>query len=306
MAEQTRRGDVKRLLRDLTATIGDACTQAKRLQDLIEANHEIWLANRTWLDLAHIREVRSVVALLDDVGPLGTAIGQLQEAGIVSKVMPPWISSLHDLSTIAQVCDRPAEFLHYLRTRTDSPATSHFWALDELDLFMLFMQGDLWVDEDEATGVNMVDDHCPELNAWMDRHEVDAINVPNKPSFNAVPATLELVDAISTARAPGWLRCGADLLSLDGKIQQQLLDVVSELVRRTDADGDYHHCLISFKSPWGRPGFFLAVQPIGMDETAVMTQLSTYMACKSAEIEAERSYGLIFDMNGRLQHQLYL
>lgn len=305
MADQSRRGDVKRLLRDLTATVGDACAQAKRVQDLIEANHGIWLANGTWFDLAHIREVRSVVVLLDDVGPLGTAIGQLQEAGIVSNVMPPWISSLHDLSTIAQVCDRPAEFLHYLRVRTDSPATSHFLALDELDLYMLFLQGDLWVDKDEAAGINVVDDHCRELNAWMDRHAAHEIDVPNKPSFNAVPATLELVDAISTGRAPGWLRCGADLLSLDGKVQRQIFEVVSELRRRAEADSDYHHCLISFDSLWGRPGFFLAVQPIGMDDAEVTTRLSTYMAVKAAEIEAERFYGLVFDIHGRLQHQLY-
>ena len=79
MADQSRRGDMTRLSRDLAATIGGACQQAKRLQDLIETNRGIWLADKTWLDLSLVREVRSVTALLDDVGPLGTAIGQLQQ-----------------------------------------------------------------------------------------------------------------------------------------------------------------------------------------------------------------------------------
>lgn len=306
MADQSRRGDVKRLSRDLTATIGDACGQAKRVQELIEANHGIWLANKTWLDLSHIREVRSVVALLDDVGPLGTAIGQLQEAGIISQIKPPWISSLHDLATIAAVCGRPAEFLHYLRVRTDSPATSHFWALDELDLYMRFMQGGLWVNQDEAIGVNMVDDHCVELHAWMDRHEIEAISDPEKPSFNAVPEILDVVDAVSTARQPGWLRCGADLLSLAGETQQQILDIIEELRRRTEADGRYHHCLVSFESMWGRPGFFFAIHPLDMAGQEVAQRLSTYMASKSSEIQAERSYGLIFGAQGRVEQQLYI
>ena len=304
MADQSRRGDVRRLTRDLTATIGDACSQAKRLQELIETNQGIWLADKTWLDLSHVREVRSVTALLDDVGPLGTAIGQLQKAGIVSENKPPWITSLHDLATIAAVCDRPAEFLHYLRVRTDSPATEHFWALDELDLHMLFLQGDLWVEADEEHAINMVDDHCAELNVWMDRHNLPAGEAQQKPSFNAVPAMLELVDAIDALRQPGWLRCGADLLSLSGETQQRVLDIVTELVNRTDDDGDYHHCVFSFNSTWGRPAFFFAVRPTGIDPNEAEQRLLAYMQTKTTQIEADRGYGLVFDSHQRLERFL--
>lgn len=92
MADQSRRGDVTRLSRDLAATIGDACEQAKRIERLIGTNRGIWLADKSWLDLSQIREVRCVAALLDDVGPLGTAIGRLQQAGIVGEDKP----ALHD------------------------------------------------------------------------------------------------------------------------------------------------------------------------------------------------------------------
>lgn len=306
MAEQSRRGDVTRLSRDLAATIGDACEQAKRIERLIETNRGIWLTDKSWLDLSQIREVRCVAALLDDVGPLGTAIGRLQQAGIVSEAKPPWITSLHDLTTIAAVCDRPAEFLHYLRVRTDSPVTTHFWALDELDLYMIFLQGDLWVDDDDEDAISMVDDHCVELNKWMDRHEHEGTELPEKPSFNAVPAMLELVDAITALRQPGWLRCGADLLSLAGEAQQQLLDMIAELGRRTEDDGDEHHGAFSFDSTWERPAFFFAISPIGMNMDDVATQLFAYMGGKSAQIGAERSYGLIFDTHQKLGRFLYL
>ena len=306
MAEQSRRGDVTRLSRDLAATIGDACEQAKRIERLIETNRGIWLADKSWLDLSQIREVRCVAALLDDVGPLGTAIGRLQQAGIVGEDKPPWITSLHDLTTIAAVCDRPAEFLHYLRVRTDSPVTSHFWALDELDLYMLFLQGDLWVDAGEEGAVNMVDDHCVELNEWMDRHGQQGTELPEKPSFNAVPAMLELVDEIAALHERGWLRCGADLLSLSGEVQQQLLDMIAELDLRTQDDGDEHHVAFSFDSPWERPAFFLAISPAGMNVNDVATQLFAYMQAKAAQIGSERSYGLIFDTHQQLRHFLYL
>lgn len=305
MAEQSRRGDVTRLSRDLAATIGDACAQAKRIERVIETNRGIWLADKSWLDLSQIREVRCVAALLDDVGPLATAIGRLQQAGIVGEDKPPWITSLHDLTTMAAVCDRPAEFLHYLRVRTDSPVTSHFWALDELDLYMLFLQGDLWVDAGEEGAVNMVDDHCVELNAWMDRHGQEGTELPEKPSFNAVPAMLELVDEIAALHERGWLRCGADLLSLSGEVQQQLLDMIAELDLRTQEDGDEHHVAFSFDSPWERPAFFFAISPAGMNVNDVATQLFAYMRTKSTQIGSERSYGLIFDTHQQLRRFLY-
>jgi hypothetical protein len=306
MADQSRRGDITRLSRDLAATVGDACSQAKRIQDLIETNHGLWLANKTWFDLSQVREVRCVTALLDDVGPLGTAIGRLQRAEIVSKTRPPWIVSLHDLATIAAVCDRPSEFLHYIRVRTDSAATEYFWALDELDLYMLFRQGDLWVDEGEATGVNMVGDHCAELNVWMNRHDLESDEEPAKPLYNAIPAMLDLIDAITASCQPGWLRCGADLLSLSGETQQHVLDVIAELARRVDVDRDYHQCVFSFDGTWGRPAFFFAIRPADMDTNAVEQRLAPYMRAKSAQIAANRAYGLIFDDRSCFEQLLYI
>ncbi len=146
MAVQARRGDIRRLSSDLKATIGEACNQAVRLQQLIETNGGLWLGDRSWLDLSHIREVRSVTALLDDLGPLSAAIGDLQCVGIVSQDRPPWIASLHDLAVIAEICDRPAEFLLYLRRRTNSGVTTYYRAFDELDLYMLFLQGHMYVE----------------------------------------------------------------------------------------------------------------------------------------------------------------
>lgn len=306
MADQSRRGDVRRLSRDLAATIGDACGQAKRLQGLIETNGGIWLADKTWMDLSRVREVRCVTALLDDVGPLGTAIGRLQQAGIVSETQPPWITSLHDLATIAAVCDRPAEFLHYLRVRTDSPATEHFWALDELDLYMLFRQGDLWVEADEAAAINMVDDHCAELNVWMDRQSLQDGEAAKKPAFNAVPEMLQLVDAVTALRQPGWLRCGADLLSLSGETQQHVLDIVTELAHRTQGDGYYHDCVFSFDSSRERPAFFFAIRAPGLDANEVEQRLSSYMRARTVQIGAERAYGVIFDNHRALERMLYL
>ena len=126
MASAARRGDVRRLWSDLKATIGDGCKQAARLQALIETNAGLWLEDGTWLDLSEVREVRSVVALLDDIGPSAPALAIIAKPDCFPSKAHRGSRSLHDLETIAQVCDRPSEFLlHYVAVLTPtSPPTT--------------------------------------------------------------------------------------------------------------------------------------------------------------------------------------
>lgn len=330
IAAQARRGDVRRLSRELKSTIGDASNQALRLQSLIETNGGLWLEGCTWLDLSHIREVRSVVALLDDIGPLGTAIGELQRVGVVSEVRPPWITSLHDLATIAEVCDRPGEFLLYLRRRTDSGVTTHYRAADELDLYMLFRSGGLYVEPDpdqtrfqipsappaklrdrrkhaqEAVGT-LVADHCWELNAWMQRHQIEEPNAqPTKPTFNTASQLVPLIDVLTEQQPPGWLRSTADLLGLAGETQTKIAKSVAELGRMTRRDGHYHEVVLSFAGLWGHPTLFAATRPRDAELAAVRERLLTYMRAKRYQLRSDRALGLLFDERVNLEHAFYL
>jgi hypothetical protein len=330
MAAQARRGDVRRLTQDLKNTVGDACDQAMRLQQLIETNGGLFLGDRTWLDLTHINEIRSIAALLDDIGPLGTAIGDLQRAGIVSADRPPWIASLHDLATIAEICDRPAEFLLYLRRRTDSGVTTHYRAIDELDLYMLFLGGNLYVEADpdevksnhptvppvnnrdrrrhKADAVStLVADHGTELNAWMQRDDLpDHDEPPVKPTFNTAPELLDVIDPLAEQQASGWLRCSADLLGLSGETQQKIVDAIKQCARLTRKDGNYHEVLLSFAGLWGHPTLFLATHAPEADPESTRQRFVTYMQAKRHQLRSDRSYGLLFDQDGTFEAAIYL
>lgn len=330
IAPAARRGDVRRLWRDLKATIGDGCKQAARLQALIETNAGLWLEDGTWLDLSEIREVRSVVALLDDVGPLGTSLGDHRETGLLPAERTPWVTSLHDLETIAQVCDRPSEFLLYLRRRTDSDVATYYKASDELDLFMLFMNADLYVepDPDKLRSEHVthrrvtnrdrqarardavptrVGEQCQPLNAWMTReqtHDSD-IPAPPKPTYNALPRILELVDAIDT-HTTGMIRFGADVLALSGDAQQDVFNAIDECVRRARQDGQPHDAMLSFAGVWGHPTVFLGSRPRDTDLEPARRHLERYMRAKRHQLRSDRSYGLLFDEGGHLELVMYL
>lgn len=332
MAAAARRGDVKRLWSDLKATIGDGCKQAARLEALIEANAGLWMEDGTWLDLSDVRELRSVVALLDDVGPLGTSLGDHRETGLLPANRTPWVTSLHDLETIAQVCDRPSEFLLYLRRRADSDVATYYKASDELDLFMLFMNADLYVepDPDELRAQHparppvtsrdrrdrarnaiptVVGEQCRALNAWMDRHNADDFPVgappPQKPTYNALPRILELIDTIDT-HATGMIRFGADLLALSSDAQVSVLKLIDRCTRMSRKDGQPHDGTLSFAGAWGHPTVFIGSHPQGFELEPVRQRLESYMHLKRHQLQSDRSYGLIFDVNGDLELAMYL
>ncbi len=148
IADPARRGDRARLASEIKKIFSEGARQAQRLEQLISCNRGVWLGDGSWLDLAAVREVRAVVAGLDDFGPLSVALGDLQQAGLLGEGSLPWITSLHDLEVISKVIDRPAEFLLWLRRRADSGIAMYYRGSDELDLFMLFLDGGLYVEPD--------------------------------------------------------------------------------------------------------------------------------------------------------------
>ncbi len=94
----------------------------------------MWRADGSWLDLSHVHEVHSIVVDLDYFGPLSVSLGSLAAGRVVEANRLPWIVSLHDLQVISRVLDRPAEFLAFLRRRTDRAIGTLHEGVDELDL----------------------------------------------------------------------------------------------------------------------------------------------------------------------------
>lgn len=329
IADQARRGDVRRLTNDLKATLGDGARQSNRIRELIEINHGIWESPTTWLDLSSIREVRTLVVVLDDIGPLGTNIADLQHAEILPKDRPPLVLSLHDLAVMAEISERPSEFLLYLRRRTDSPVTTYYRALDELDLYMLFLAADLYVEDnpDEVRATHptlppvtkterrrhnrsavgtMVSDNCVELTAWMNRDKLPQGECPAKPVMKASAGMLELIDHLSAAGKPGWFRCGADLLALSGDGQMRLLSAIKTRAQATRKDAVYHDAMAAYAGTWGFPTVFVATRPSGTPIIEVKERLQTYAKVKQYQLQSDRAYGWLFDENGSLEDSFYL
>ncbi len=315
-----RKGDTARARRDLNATIGSATSQAHRLEDLIKTNGGLWLADRTWLDLSEVREIRSIAICLDDLGPLGTALDALVRGGIITDDKFPWIVSLSDLSTIAVIVDRPSEFLLYLRRRTEPSTSRRFSAVDELDLFMLFLNGGLYLEPDptlvhelnpatpppttaqirsyerQATAVR-VDVHTDALDAWMESkgHPTDQ----PKPSFRSASGLLSLVDFLHEGHKPGWLRMGADLLNIASKGQIDFLRNIEAIAAKTRTDGAHHSMSTGFAGAWGFPLVIAYTKERGLSVVEAAAGLESYLVAKKHQMRSDRALGILMDDSGR-------
>jgi hypothetical protein len=231
-----------------------------------------------------VREIRSIVVGLDFFGPLAVALGDLKRAGHLGAGSLPWIASLHDLEVISLVIDRPAEFLLYLRRRTDSGVATHYRGADELDLFMLFLDGGLYVEADpeevrrlhpsagpakdrdrkrhlQDARPTVVGTHTDPLDAWMYRREGSSPYEIDKPTFNTHPAAQTIVDFLEAGRKPGWFRFGADLLGLAGTAQKKLGDHLRHLVEQTRSDNRWHSLVQGYAGMWGYPMLFAGSTP---------------------------------------------
>lgn len=323
-----RRGNVRRLSADLRDTIGSATTQALRLEEHIRINGGLWLEDRSWLSLSEVREIRSVTVFLDDFGPLSTALDELVRADVITSERFPLLVTLHDLSVIAEVIDRPAEFLLYLRRRTESEVSMKFMAVDELDLFMLFLTGGLWVEPDpervseeflgvprptaakrrrylESATPTRVMTHTDPLDAWVYSQEGSSTAAAPKPVFAATPAVNELVNFLQDDRKPGWFRFSADLLNLAEETQESVADMAQRLISITASDGLPHNSLMTFAGAWGYPTLFMGTKPRGMSVQEASRRLAIYGLAKKHQVKSDRALMVIFDEGRQIQSIQY-
>lgn len=320
-AAGAKSGNAYLLRRDLEKTIGSATAQAHRLENLIEENGGLWLRDRTWLDLSQVREVRSIAVCLDDLGPLATGLDALVRGGIITDEKFPWIVSLHDLAVVATVLERAPEFLLYLRRRTEPETSRRFNALDELDLFMLFLQGGLYLEPDpdlvyakhpmsmpptvaarkrfaaQAKAIR-VHTHTDPLDAWMERDELPSDQ--ERPAFRSDRRVLELVDFLEDGHKPGWFRFAADLLNLSGETQKSFAEDLRQLVKATRADHVHHSMMLCFAGAWGFPSLFVYTRARGVSIDEAREELEFYMVAKKHQLRSDRALGVILDESDRI------
>lgn len=321
LTPRARTGDANHLGSDLRKIVTDAARQADRMRERIVEDHGLRLKDQSWLDLDHVREVHTIAVSLEDLTGIATITTHLVGAGLLPFRQLPWTVSLHDLRIICELTARPAELLLYLRRRTEPSVTSRFHAVDELDFFLEYYASGLYVEPDpedvaaelpqlgdpsvaakrrfKAQQLTFLASRTDALDAYY-FHMLGLRSQPApRPSNNADPDLLQLVDALAVGTSPGWLSMGATLLDAAGPVQRSWGRHGRDLVEMTRNDGRRH----SMSAAGGRraeDSFLLIWISQGANESRRQAELAMegYTTAKKHQLQLARGFGMLFNESG--------
>lgn len=328
ITERARTGDPVRIETDVKKTIGSATSQATRLRRLIEENGGLRKANGKWLDLSEVREVHSIVVCLDDWGPLAIATDALVRSGFISYNSIPWLVSVHDLYVIRDLGIRPADFLTYLRRRTDPLSAHLFVATDELDLLMWHLNGGFYFEPDpeivhsrnpassppsiserrryKASNVRTrISTLTDPLDAWIYFREGQSSVPAEKPERKNLPAVEGLLTFLQDGHKPGWLRFGADLAGLSEAAQRAVATNLKHALRLTRKDHQSHTYAQSHVDQWGHGLFIIGTKPKSYSVEDSRKRIEKYVDAKKYQLQADRALALVIDESSKVVSVIY-
>ena len=321
-------GKTNRLRTDLTSIIAKAADQARRLGDVIDRDGGI-RTEGGWVDLSQIREVHTIAVSLDDLMSVTTATVELVRAGLIDPANIPWTVSLHDLELITELVDRPAEFLLYLRRRRDPLTTDVFMAPDELDLFLLFFEGNLWAEPDpdevyktfpftgpptsaarrrfREQGGTYITSRTDQLDEWHYSKSRTGPTAP-KPRMFYSPAG-PLIDELIERGVFGALSLGAALLSGSTAFQQQIATQANVLLDNPHPGRSRQVAVPITQMTNAEDGWLLvwSTHPTGTTDLATtITEQERYLRLKKHQLGLPRGALFLFDQRSRkLVHVSY-
>lgn len=306
---------------EVEKTIGAGAHQARRVANLIRANGGLWQRDRTWLNLSHVREVRTIVVTLDDLGPLGSEITDLAAAGVMPSEDPSWVVSTYDLAIIADLIDDPSQFLLYLRRRTDAESADRWRVVDELDLVMLFFhtalehqpepariaaeyphapapgsdEQMLW---DQQPGSSRIHDYTTEmLNPWYEYKEGKGPEAA-KPELSVDPDAAILVRAFTASRLKGATVAAADLLGLTVAQRHTLRGLVGA-AKGAASSGRSRTWQLSLAGSSGAGAIVVCSVPQGIGVAAIEQQMRSEFESATLNWGCDRVLGIAIGSAGK-------
>ncbi|MGI8699877.1 MAG: hypothetical protein ACR2JU_01465 [Nocardioidaceae bacterium] len=323
VTEKARGGNAQRLASDLEKTLKEGNEQADRLTHLIRVNHGVWSVDGKWVDLAPVGEVHSIIVMFDDMGPLSLSMNELAHKGIIETAEVPWIVSLHDLLVISRTIDHSAQFLEYLRRRRGRRLATMVNGVDELDMFMWFVGGGMYFEPDPREVAAQLPIDRPikasdmrrykrqsrvrlgtltdPLDAWFYGREGLSTAQAMKPTRREAPWIERYLAASESAKSPGWLRFGADLVGLSETAQRDIGDELKNQCRQARG-GDIERTLTTHGTTSSGPWLLTAA---AVPARASIDHLPEYIDAKQYQTRSSRSMLLLYETDESLRGSRY-
>jgi hypothetical protein len=246
---ESQLGDVGRLRTDLKKNVADAFDQAQRAARQVQSREESQFVERsTGRKLAirkrDIQRTFLVTASLRLLANVATYLAWVNPLHLFAPGEYPWSVSLADLETVAEFCEGPDVFLHYIERRLAAQLADTETVGDEIRLFGAYLKTRLPESiffDDQGRQLSMISfaDFHLKFDEMMEfrrgeRKEAPIIRLELPPRISAVLAELRARQNDPSSR---WI--AHSLLSLSNDQLKALNDIISTARQRLPRPGHF-------------------------------------------------------------------
>jgi hypothetical protein len=217
LSVQAQRGDVERLKRDVGKAVEDAWKQGARAREFILREGDTVFRDDHGVEITipagSVREVFIVNPTLHDLGGHASQLGLLRALGLFPDGELPWSVYINDLRVIAETCENPGIFLHYLKWRNRLPLGERVNVTDEIDLWGSYFLCERFGMLAEATGKVIVGNASTDFDSYYNGliGHGPKVKAPGKYLHEPVRT---FVDRMAAERPLGWREAAGVCLDL--------------------------------------------------------------------------------------------
>jgi len=214
---QAKRGDVGRLVNEIRRSVEEALEQGIRARDFILAPGESVFFDDQGTEVLRlpegtISEVQVVNPTIHELAGHGSQLARFRSSGLFPDGELPWSVYINDLRVIAETCENPAVFIHYLVWRARLPLGEQVIVTDELDLWGAYLLGERFPPLDK-NGIHHIGNSTTDFDAYYDGLQGRGPKREAPRKFLEEPAR-SFVARMAAERPPGWQGAAAVILDL--------------------------------------------------------------------------------------------
>lgn len=262
LTPEARSGPDRAVATKLKSIVSRAANQGYRLYDRIFQDRVLKIGDNRRLDVSSIQEAYVITVSLEDLSGTLASIDGMVEAGIVERDRLPWTVSLHDLKIVCMLIEYPSQLLIYLRRRTHRGVMRQILAMDEIDIFVLFLEGKLYRKGDplhremdatwptrpwyrfrklDQSTLYIVESRTEAVDRWMNGLAVRGAEQADPPRMTIDSSMRRTLTLLSQRRPFGWFATSAALLEGSASLRTYLASIELVLLRKLLADDQDHY-----------------------------------------------------------------
>jgi hypothetical protein len=232
---QGQRGDVDRLSRDIAAAVDDAWRQGSRARAfLLRAGDSVFTDKRgaelLRIQSGQVRDVIIVNPTLHELAGFAQQLPRLRALGLFKAGEYPWSIFINDLRVIAETCENPAVFLHYLVWRNRLPLGDRLTVTDEIDLWASYLLCERFTGLSRG-GRMIIGNASTDFDAYYDG--LAGRGPKREPPTKFLPESVRaFVSRLASTQPPGWREATGVCLDLSipelAFVDANLREVASE------------------------------------------------------------------------------